>query len=166
MRISFIAPLAIFLVMIFIMLARLVTVDTNESSKLIGRSLPVFSLDNTKFSHNDLSGKYSLLNIFGSWCIACKIEHPLLMKLQQKNILPIYGIAWNDKPDNLLRYLNKYGNPYKKTGIDMTGQAIINLGVTGAPETFLISPDGLILYHHTGALTEDVFNNKILPLIK
>jgi cytochrome c biogenesis protein CcmG/thiol:disulfide interchange protein DsbE len=116
-------------------------------------------------SNTDLLGNYGLLNIFGSWCIACKIEHLFLMKLKENNIIPIYGIAWRDTSEKLNNYLKENGNPYNNIGSDSTGKTIIDLGITGAPETFLISPDGRVLFHYAGPITDEIWNKEILPLI-
>lgn len=156
--------------MIIIMLAKLIDSDNKPISTLINHPLPAFNLTaayngTPGLKNTDMAGKYSLLNIFGSWCITCKIEHPFLMKLKENNILPIYGIAWRDQAENLAQYLKEQGNPYNNIGADNNGKTIIDLGITGAPETFLISPDGIVLYRHAGPLNDDVWNNKILPLM-
>lgn len=108
-------------------------------------------------------GHYTLLNIFASWCAVCIQEQPALLALQASSKLDIVGIAWRDKEDALHTYLSTYGNPYQTIALDPAGEAIIALGVTGAPESFLISPGGIILYHHIGVLTTDVIDQKLLP---
>lgn len=155
----------------FITLAvKLIDSDPKQTSALIGQKLPEFNLpaayaDFPGLKNTDITGKYSLLNIFGSWCITCKIEHPFLMKLKENNIIPIYGIAWRDTKEKLNNYLQENGNPYHNIGADKEGKTIIDLGITGAPETFLISPDGKVVYSYAGAINDDIWNNKILPII-
>ena len=171
MRAFFITPLAIFLIMVLIMMAKLLNSNDSGPSPLIGQHLPAFNLaaayeGTPGLINTDIISKYSLLNIFGSWCLTCQIEHPFLMKLKENNVLPIYGIDWKDTPENLAKYLKKLGNPYKSIGDDVEGKAAIDLGVTGAPETFLVSPEGIVLFRYAGPLTEEVWNLKILPLIE
>jgi cytochrome c biogenesis protein CcmG/thiol:disulfide interchange protein DsbE len=171
MRLFFITPMAIFLVVILLLMAKLLDTQKLAPSPLIGKPLPEFSLKSVYdgkdvFSSGDLKGKYTLLNVFASWCLTCKIEHPTLMKIKNDGKLAIYGIDWKDRNENILKYLKDGGDPYTKIGADFDGSVIIKLGVTGAPETFLISPDGIILYRYAGVITEQVLNTEILPLIK
>jgi cytochrome c biogenesis protein CcmG/thiol:disulfide interchange protein DsbE len=113
----------------------------------------------------DLKGKVSLVNIWGSWCAACTVEHPLLMEIAKSGELPIYGIAWRDQPDRSIAWLEKHGNPYTKIGQDPKSQAIINLGVVAAPESFLIDKEGIIRYKVPGIITREEWREKIQPLI-
>jgi cytochrome c biogenesis protein CcmG/thiol:disulfide interchange protein DsbE len=171
MRAFLITPLIIFLIMLMVMIAKLLdTEGSKNTSTLIGKALPAFNLpaaiDSTPgLANTDISGTYSILNVFASWCLPCKVEHPFLMKLTARGI-PIYGIAWRDKPENLGALLKEAGNPYKRIGSDKDGKTIIDLGVTGAPETFVVSPDGIILYRYPGILTEEIWTLKILPIIE
>ena len=171
MRLFFVTPLAIFLIFVIIMLAKLLGTGNEPPSPLTGKELPEFNLPAIEgaaqggLSNNDLKGHYSLINIFASWCLTCKVEHPFLMKIKEQKILPIYGINWKDDPEKALRMLKKTGNPFEKIGADKKGELIIQLGVTGAPETFLISPEGIVLYRYAGVLTQSVLNNKILPMV-
>lgn len=169
MRLFFITPFVIFLLMVIVFLSKLIGDNPKDKNLMVGQDLPPFELlsygNDKNLKSEDLKGYY-LINIFGSWCVVCKIEHPFLMKIKEKGILPIYGINWRDRPENLTRFLNKLGNPYEKIGIDSDNMVILSLGVTGAPESFLISPENKIIFQYSGALTEDIFNDKILPLIK
>ena len=170
MRIFFMTPLVIFLLMIIIMLAKLLDSGDKKPSPLLGKPLPAFNLpaaydgDSTLLS-TDLKGGYSLINIFASWCISCKIEHSFLLELKEKNLLPIYGIAWRDKPENLYKFLQDKGNPYTKIGNDYEGKTIIDLGVTGAPESFLISPDGIIVLAYAGPISQEIWDVEFAPII-
>lgn len=140
-------------------------------SPMQGKPVPSFQLPTLEGSKNnfitskDFENQYFLLNIFASWCQACEAEHPALLYLNQKNILPIVGIAWRDSPEKLQSWIQEHGNPYTSIGLDTTGEAVITLGVSGAPESFLISPAGTIIYHHIGPLTQHVIDTIILPLI-
>ncbi len=113
----------------------------------------------------DLKGKVSLLNIWGSWCAGCTVEHPLLMEIARSGEVPIYGIAWRDKPDRSAAWLERHGNPFTKIGQDPNSKAIINLGVTAAPETFLIDKEGIIRYKISGIITRESWRNTLQPLI-
>jgi len=105
------------------------------------------------------------VNIWGSWCIACTVEHPLLMEIARSGDVPIYGIAWRDQPERAIAWLKRHGNPYTKIGQDPNSIAIINLGVTAAPETFLIDRDGVIRYKISGIVTREMWNDTLKPLI-
>lgn len=142
-----------------------------EQNKLVGQSLPKFNLPSIHkgylgLNYNDIKGRYSLINIFASWCVACKIEHPFLMSLKENKIITVYGIAWKDKPENTIKWLSDNGDPYNKVAQDYEGETVISLGITGAPETFLVDEMGIIKYHHIGPLSEKIFNQKIVPLIQ
>lgn len=113
----------------------------------------------------DLKGKVSLVNIWGSWCVACTVEHPLLMEIAKSGDVPIYGIAWRDTPERSLAWLEKYGNPFTKIGQDPHSQTIINFGVTAAPESFLIDKEGVIRYKVTGIITRELWRDTLQPLI-
>ena len=171
MRGIFIAPLAVFFIIIVAMSFKLFDSGDKVADVIVGQKLPEFNLpaiygDVPGIVNTDLKGGYSLLNIFASWCVSCKIEHPFLMRLKESNILPIYGIAWKDNREKLSKWLSSRGNPYDAIGADDTGKTIIDLGVTGAPETFLISPEGVVLVRYAGALNSDIWKDKFLPIIE
>jgi cytochrome c biogenesis protein CcmG/thiol:disulfide interchange protein DsbE len=137
-----------------------------QNKPLIAFELPTWNdTTNPIFSSTSLQGQYALINIFGSWCQACIFEHPHLLYLAQKTDIPIIGIAWRDTPQKITHYLKQYGNPYRTIALDAKGEAIINLGITGAPESFLVSPEGKIIYHLAGPLTQEIIDSDILPMI-
>lgn len=144
--------------------------DDTKQSPIIGQKIPEFKLpslyDDSPFTNKDISGKKVLLNVFGSWCAACVAEHKFLMELSAEDFIPIYGINWKDSDEAAKNYLKKLGNPYKKVGIDKDSAFAIALGVSGAPETFLINENGEIISHFSGVLTEKIFNEKFLTKIK
>ena len=132
--------------------------------------MPVFDLPPVKgrelgLSGAALKGEVSLVNVFASWCTACREEHPLLMELKKNGLLPIHGLNYKDKPEDASKWLNELGDPYTRTGADINGRVGIDWGVYGVPETFVIDRDGRIAYKHIGPLTQDVLRKKILPLI-
>lgn len=104
-----------------------------------------------------------LLNVFGSWCAACVVEHPVLTELAAQGVA-VHGIAWRDDPADTRAWLVRHGDPYTAVGVDRTSGAVIELGVSGAPETFLIGRDGRIRFHHVGVLRRDLWEQEIKPL--
>ena len=140
-------------------------------SALIGKPAPEFQLpelrDPTKtFSPKQLRGKVWLLNVWGSWCIACREEHPFLLQLSNAGTVPIYGLDWRDTREAALSTLDELGDPYVLNVSDADGRVAIDYGVTGAPETYLIDKNGVIRYKEVGQLTPENMQNKILPLVK
>ena len=140
-------------------------------SVLIGKPAPEFQLpelrDPTKaFSPKQLRGKVWLLNVWGSWCIACREEHPFLIQLSNAGAVPIYGLDWKDTREAALSTLSELGDPYVLNVSDADGRVAIDYGVTGAPETYLIDKNGVIRYKEVGQLTPEIMQNKILPLVK
>lgn len=168
-RIIMITPLLITLAVLLLLLVKLIEQPRPIESPLIGKQLPEFSLpamiDKNGLSNADFKGHYALVNVFASWCMTCKIEHPALMKIKQDGKLKIYGIAWKDTPEKIAQYLKSLGNPYELIGDDANGQAILKLGVTGAPESFLISPDGIVIYRYAGNLTDEIVQDEIMTRV-
>lgn len=164
-------PLVIFVGLVALMAFGLGKDPTIIPSPLIGQSLPSFSLDQVDASgvitEQDFlpQGKAALVNVWGSWCVACRVEHPFLMQLAAQQRIPLYGINWRDDREQAVRWLNQYGDPYTLNAYDPKGEAIIDLGVYGAPETFLIDAQGTILYKVIGPLTTDIWQNEIVPLL-
>ena len=113
----------------------------------------------------DLGGQVALVNVFASWCVSCKVEHPVLMEHAQAGDIPIYGIAWKDDPVATTQLLEQDGDPYRLVGADRSGRAAIDLGVTGAPETYLVDKAGRIRYKQIGPITEDVWAQVLQPLM-
>jgi cytochrome c biogenesis protein CcmG/thiol:disulfide interchange protein DsbE len=140
---------------------------------MVNQKLPEFSLPLLKsrdtfssklFSNNEASKqRVSLLNVFASWCISCLQEHPILLKHKQD--VDIYGIAWRDMPAQTMVWLGRHGDPYKAIGVDRKSEAITQLGVTGAPETFVIDSNGIIVEHIQGPLSDEVWMKKVAPLL-
>ena len=138
-------------------------------SALIGQMAPKFSLPPVEgrtlgLSSDDLLGEISLVNVFASWCVPCRAEHPLLLQLARDKTIPIHGVNYKDRPEDAARWLNALGDPYSRTGADRDGRVAIDWGVYGVPETFVISADGRIAYKQTGPVTEQALNETILPL--
>ena len=140
-------------------------------SVLINKKVPSFFLSpiEGKFrglSSADLQGKVVLVNIFGSWCVSCLTEHPFLMRLKEKNVIPIYGIDWREL-DQISgpRWLKKYGNPYTLIGNDPNSRGAIAFGVTGAPETFIVDKRGVIRFRYLGPITQQNCDKIFKPIL-
>lgn len=139
-------------------------------SPLIGKRVPTFRLSPVQgralgLSSADLRGHVSLVHVFASWCVACREEHPLLMALKQRGIVPINGIDYKDKPADAAAWLAAMGDPYARIGADLNGRVAIDWGVYGVPETFVIGRDARIAFKQVGPITAEVLERKILPLI-
>ena len=170
-RVVFVIPLIIFLGLVIAFAWGLTRDASTIPSALIGKPVPQFSLPPVKgrtlgLASSHLTGEVSLVNVFASWCVACREEHPLFMQLKADGVVPIHGLNYKDQPDNAARWLNTMGDPYTRTGADIAGRVAIEWGVYGVPETFVITKDGRIAYKHIGALTPKVLEGNVLPLIR
>jgi cytochrome c biogenesis protein CcmG, thiol:disulfide interchange protein DsbE len=139
-------------------------------SPLIGKPIPTFDLPSVDahkagLSSKDLFGRVSLVNVFASWCVSCRDEHPLLLQLSQSKFVPIEGLDYKDKPVAAVRWLDAMGDPYNRIGADIDGRVAIDWGVYGVPETFLVDRRGIIAYKQIGPLTPGILDRKIAPLI-
>lgn len=164
-------PLGVFL-LIGIGFAIGLTKDPRRmSSELINQPFPSFSLtelyDETETLTEDIvKGQISLLNIFGSWCVACNVEHPVLMNIAKREDITLIGMNWRDERPKAIRWLTERGNPYGKTIYDNESVLAIKLGVTGAPESFITDKTGQIRYKHVGVITPKIWRETLLPIIK
>jgi len=164
-------PLVIFIILIVFLGIGLTRDPSLVPSPLIDKQLPEFSLEQVKkidktLSSVDLHGQVSLLNVWASWCVACRSEHPVLLKLARSGLVNIYGLNYKDQREDAIRWLDHYGDPYTSSAYDHTGKTGIEYGVYGVPETFVIDKKGLIRYKHIGPVTDDILEKKILPLIE
>ena len=171
LRLGVLAPLVVFLV-IGIFLGIGLTLDPRKiPSPLIGKAVPEFELPPVKgrtlgLAASDLKGEVSLVNVFASWCTACRDEHPLWMQVHKSGLVPIHGLDYKDKPDDAQAWLKELGDPYTRTGADISGRVGIDWGVYGVPETFVIDRNGVIAYKHIGPITAKSLNETLLPLIR
>lgn len=144
--------------------------NANElPSPFIGRPAPTFALPTlddpaVRLTEADLRGRVSLLNVWGTWCPECRTEHPVLMRIAESGV-PVYSINWKDDDDLARRWLDRFGDPYVKTGADREGQAAIDWGVYGAPETFVVDAEGIVRFKHIGPITPQVWQEKLQPII-
>lgn len=141
-------------------------------SALIGTKAPALALPPLEGSNVPaltdaaITGKLTLVNVFASWCVPCRQEHPMLKELSKDKRLNIVGINYKDKADNAVRFLGELGNPYATIGIDPNGRAAIDWGVYGIPETYLVGPDGTILYKKVGPIDVTTYERELIPAIE
>ncbi|HTT43165.1 MAG TPA: DsbE family thiol:disulfide interchange protein [Steroidobacteraceae bacterium] len=141
------------------------------ASPLLGKPAPEFALpalaDPTRTVRSqELRGRWYLLNVWGTWCAECRAEHAMLLRVKQAGLVPLIGLDWKDDEQQAQAWLSQLGNPYETVIVDRSGRAAIDWGVYGAPETFLVSPAGVVVYKHVGALTEDTWAREILPRVQ
>jgi cytochrome c biogenesis protein CcmG/thiol:disulfide interchange protein DsbE len=169
-RPAFLAPLVVFAT-IAVLLAVGLTLNPREiPSPLIGKAVPRFELPPVRgrtlgLASADLKGEVSIVNVFASWCVACKEEHPVFMQMQRERLVPIHGINYKDRPEDAQKWLDDMGDPYTRTGADIDGRVAIDWGVYGVPETFVIDREGRIAYKHIGAVTPKLLDERLRPLI-
>ncbi len=170
-RFWFLIPLAAFLALAVILAIGLKRDPREVPSPLIGKAAPKFALPrlddpSRTIRLEDMRGKVWILNVWASWCVACRAEHPLLMTFAKKGLVPIYGLDYKDERADAIAWLARFGNPYVASLVDADGRVGIDFGVYGVPETFVIDRDGVIRLKHIGPLTPDVLATKIEPLLK
>ncbi|PNG27582.1 DsbE family thiol:disulfide interchange protein [Methylocella silvestris] len=173
-------PLLLFAALTGLFLLRLFAGDASRlPSALVGRQVPAFALPGVQglpradgFSDADLrQGHVTVLNVFASWCVPCREEHPVLTRIADNAALKdqgvrLVGLAYKDAPDNVRTFLGKLGNPYATIGADEKGRTAIDLGVYGVPETFVIKGDGTVAYRFVGPISEADVAKTLLPEIE
>jgi cytochrome c biogenesis protein CcmG/thiol:disulfide interchange protein DsbE len=171
-RLFYLLPLAVFLIIVgYFSLALRPGHDIHElPSAMIEKPAPDFDLAGLRsdktLALDTLKGHPFVINFFASWCVPCRIEHPLLMRLAEQNHLPLYGIAYKDKPDDSAHLLATFGDPYRQVGVDRDGRVGLDFGVYGVPETYVIDRTGTIRKRFVGPLTAETVNQQLLPLLK
>jgi cytochrome c biogenesis protein CcmG/thiol:disulfide interchange protein DsbE len=163
-------PIPIFAVLLAILGYGLTRDPSLVSSPLIGKPVPDFSLPLLSESQHtignyDLRGSVYLLNVWASWCVTCREEHPLFMQLAEQRVLPIYGLNYRDTREEATAWLERYGNPYEAIAFDEQGTVGIDFGVYKVPETFLVDRNGVIAYKHIGPITDEVWEQVLHPKI-
>lgn len=140
-------------------------------SALVGEPVPPFELpllgqSNVSITDKHLQGRAALLNVWATWCYACGVEHEMLMKIKEQYHVPIFSIDYKDNEEDAKTWLKEHGNPYIMIGNDSHGDVAIDLGVYGTPETFVINPEGKIIYRHIGVIDQKAWDEVLYPLIK
>ena len=167
----YLVPLGIFLVLVVFLGVGLGLNPRQVPSPLIDRPAPTFDLPqlhatDKRISPEALRGQVWLLNVWASWCVSCRQEHPVLVDLAKSGVVPIYGLNYKDQREEALRWLQQWGDPYKLSIMDPKGMTGIDYGVYGVPETYVIDKTGVIRYKQIGPLTPEILRDTILPLVK
>ena len=171
-RLIFILPVVAFMALVGLFGIGLTKDPKELPSQLIDRPLPEFALPGVEnvpgggpgFSSASIKGEPALLNIFASWCAACPQEHPVLTRIAGEGV-PVYGMAWKDKPADSRAWLGRFGDPFTKVAADESGRTAIDLGVTGVPETFIIDARGRVRYKQIGPISNEKWDQEIKPLM-
>ena len=163
-------PLALFLMLVVLLGVGLTLKPRELPSPLIGKPAPAFDLPTLddpmrRLTPQSLRGQVWVLNVWASWCTACREEHATLVEIARSGVVPIYGLNYKDQRDPALGWLERYGNPYRATLSDTTGAVGIDYGVYGVPETFVIDKAGVVRRKFTGPVTPQQFRDEIVPLV-
>lgn len=165
----FVAPLLAFAGLVTAFAVGLTRDPAALESAMIGKAVPQFALPGLEasapgFGSAALRGEPRVVNFFASWCAACRVEHPLFLRLQRAGV-PLHGIAWKDAPADAAAYLRREGDPFVATAADVPGRVGIDMGLSGVPETFVLDARGIVRMRHTGPVTDAVWREKFEPLL-
>lgn len=168
---KYLLPLVIFLVLAAFLYIGLGLNPRDVPSPLIDKPAPSFQLSQlhdsaSTVSRDEMLGKVWLLNVWASWCVACRQEHPVLMQLARTGQVPIYGLNYKDKRDEAIEWLKEHGDPYVKSAHDIKGRTGTDYGVYGVPETYVIDKQGVIRHKHTGPVSVQALKETILPMVR
>lgn len=170
MTLRYLVPIAAFAILIPVFIIGLQRDPSELPSPFLGMAAPAFALPSLEdpsviVSNNDYAGQIALVNVWATWCVGCRHEHDFLLTLAAREDIPIYGLNWRDDRQAALLWLQQLGNPYVASAYDVDGRVGIDWGVYGAPETFLIGPDGTVLHKHLSPLTEAIWQRDFVPKI-
>jgi len=168
---KFLLPLGAFIALVALLAVGLSLNPREVPSPLVGKPAPDFTVPQLHepektFSPKDMLGKVWLFNVWASWCVSCREEHPLLVEFAKSGAVPIVGLDYKDKREDGQRWLARFGNPYQVVPFDADGRVGINYGVYGVPETYLIDKTGVIRFKQIGPITPEVLEKKIIPLVQ
>ena len=168
---KFLLPLALFLGLVAFFAVGLMRDPREVPSPFIGKPAPAFRVEQLheakrQFSPEDMKGQVWLLNVWASWCVSCRVEHPLLVQLGKAKVVPIVGLQYKDKRDDGVAWLARHGDPYVLSAHDLEGRVGLDWGVYGVPETFVIDKQGVVRYKQIGPITPEALEKKILPLVR
>ncbi len=171
MKLKFLLPLVIFVVMAGFLWKGLSLNPNAVPSPLVGKPAPPFDLSQLHQAELNISrdsnlGKVWLLNVWASWCVSCRQEHPVFMQLARMGEVPIYGLNYKDERQDAIKWLDDFGNPYTISGHDYKGRVGVDYGVYGVPETYVIDKQGVIRHKHTGPVSAQALRETILPLVR
>jgi cytochrome c biogenesis protein CcmG, thiol:disulfide interchange protein DsbE len=167
----FIVPIGLFAALVAVFYVGLGRDKETLPSPLIGKTAPEFQLSTVEdpsrnVSSTDFAGKPYVVNIWGTWCPGCRQEHDVLLEIARRNEVPIVGLDWKDDLQLAQQWLRELGNPYAATGFDVDGRVAIDFGAYGAPETFLVSSQGIVIHKHTGPLSIAAWETDFVPKLK
>ena len=167
----FLIPLGVFALLTVFLFVGLSLKPSEVPSPLIDKAAPAFSLPQLHesekvFTPAELRGQVWLFNVWASWCVSCRHEHPVLMRLARTGEVPIYGLNYKDAREDGVRWLQQFGNPYVLSAYDNAGQVGIDYGVYGVPETYVIDREGVIRHKHIGPVTDQVVDEEIMPIVR
>jgi len=170
MKMKFLFPLVLFVVLVGFLVVGLQRDPREVPSPLVNKPAPAFNVAqleqaDAQFSPENLKGKVWVLNVWASWCVACRQEHPVLMEFARAQLVPLIGLDYKDQRKDALGVLKRHGNPYDLTAFDADGRVGIDYGVYGVPESYVIDKAGVIRYKHIGPITSDALEKTIIPLI-
>lgn len=169
-RLFLIVPVVVFFAVAVVFFLGLGRDPKLVPSALIDQPVPDFTLPalnegGAGLSKADLGGEVTLVNVFASWCVPCRVEHPLWMELAERTPVRLVAINYKDKPEAARAWLRRLGDPYSRIGADVSGRVGIDWGVYGVPETYLVDRSGRIRFKHVGPMTEEVLTDRVLPII-
>ena len=169
-RLSMLVPVVVFGCVVVVLAIGLRLDPREVPSPLIGKPVPPFALPPVRgrafgLANADLKGEVSIVNVFASWCVACKEEHPILMQMKREGVVPVHGLDYKDQPEDAQKWLDDMGDPYTRTGADIDGRVAIDWGVYGVPETFVIDREGRIVFKQIGPVTPKLLDETLRPLI-
>lgn len=167
---KFLVPLLAFLLLVGLFVIGLTKDPSRIPSPLVGNPAPEYALPSLRdpdalVGSADFAGQIALVNIWATWCPGCRQEHGFLMELAAENIVPIYGLNWRDNRPDALQWLQALGNPYVNSAFDVDGRVGIDWGAYGAPETFLVDSNGMVVHKHIAPLTREIWEQEFMPLI-
>ena len=169
MKQRYLWPLALFVVLVGFLAVGLKRDPSLVPSPLVGKAAPAFDLPRLqgeqRFAPKDLLGQVWVFNVWASWCVACREEHPVLVALAREKLVPLVGLNYKDQPGDALLWLQRQGDPYDLSAVDADGRVGIDYGVYGVPETYVIDKAGVIRFKQIGPVTREVLDEKIRPLL-
>ena len=167
----FLIPLGLFILLVGFLAVGLRLNPREVPSPLVDKPAPPFTLPQLAepqrmFSQKDMLGQVWMLNVWASWCVSCREEHPVLVELAKSKLVPVYGLNYKDQRDEAQAWLKQFGDPYVLSIVDREGRIGIDYGVYGVPETYVIDKQGVIRYKQIGPVTREVLDRRILPLVR
>jgi cytochrome c biogenesis protein CcmG/thiol:disulfide interchange protein DsbE len=170
MKKRFLWPLGLFIVLVGFLAVGLNRDPSVVPSPLVGKPAPAFELPrlegDQRFAPKDMLGQVWMFNVWASWCVACREEHPVLVALAREKLLPIVGLNYKDQPADASLWLQRHGNPYGLSAVDADGRVGIDYGVYGVPETYIVDKAGVIRFKQIGPVTREVLDKTIRPLVQ